>query len=329
MTRALERVLAEQELDLVQLEGVHLFGYLPTLRAARNRPILVCDWHNVESELMRRYGDWAESPWRRFYARETARRLAAVEREALLRLDAHVVVSNRDRDHLHAIAPEARAFVIENGVDVEHFGDGALDDAWRAAHPGRALPGDRRRVVFVGSMDDHANVDAARWFAEGAWPRLRARRPELTLTLVGRSPTAEVQALARVPGVEVTGTVDDVRPFYREAILSLVPLRVGGGSRLKILEAMAAGVPVVSTRLGAEGLEAQDGVDIRLADSEDALSAAAAQLAEDSAARAGLGQAGRALVRARYDWAALGEALRDAHAALVDARRRIFRVLAT
>ena len=126
----------------------------------------------------------------------------------------------------------------------------------------------------------------------------------------GRSPTAEVLALANQPGITVTGTVDDLRPFYREALAAVVPLRVGGGTRLKILEAMAAGVPVISTSLGAEGLAAEDGKEIVLADTPSAMAEAVASLDEASPEWHRLSENGTRLVLSRYDWTVIGKEAR-------------------
>jgi glycosyltransferase involved in cell wall biosynthesis len=158
-------------------------------------------------------------------------------------------------------------------------------------------------------MDYHANIDAAVFFAREVWPKLAERVPDAVFTIVGRKPSDAVRALAAGERIEVTGTVDDVRPFYREAWVAVAPLRVGGGTRLKILEAMAAGVPVVSTGLGAEGLHAEPNRDYLLADTAGALVEAIAGLAGDAAKRTALIRAGRDLVERQYDWAALGDAL--------------------
>jgi glycosyltransferase involved in cell wall biosynthesis len=146
---------------------------------------------------------------------------------------------------------------------------------------------------------------------------VRARRPELIFTIVGKDPSAQVRELAQLPGVEVTGTVTDVRPFYREAVAAVVPLNVGGGSRLKILEAMAAGVPVVSTTLGAEGLEVRHNKNILIADANKQLAEAIINLTENEAQRRELSDAGRALVASRYDWSSLGAALFRAYEELL------------
>jgi glycosyltransferase involved in cell wall biosynthesis len=333
MARELERVLAAGDFQIVQVESIHLAAYLPVVRAARSRPAVILDWHNVESEIMSRYAERAPNFLRRAYARRTARQLAALEARALTDFDAHLTVSERDRERLFQLAPGARVHVVENGVATEHFAEDSRESGvWsleskasgldsRLSTPDSRLPTPdsrlltpesglpSRRVVFVGSMDYHANVDAVTHFAREVWPRLRERLPGLVFSIVGRAPAPEVRALAAQPGVEVTGTVADVRPYYRDALAAVIPLRVGGGSRLKILEAMAAGVPVVSTRLGAEGIDARDGVDIILAESADEFCDAVARLAEGDGARRELVAAGRALVRARYDWSSVGASL--------------------
>jgi glycosyltransferase involved in cell wall biosynthesis len=158
-------------------------------------------------------------------------------------------------------------------------------------------------------MDYHANIEGAVSFAREVWPSLRARQPELVFTIVGRDPSRRVRELASIPGIEVTGTVADVRPFYRKAVAAIVPLNVGGGSRLKILEAMAAGVPVVSTTLGAEGLDVQHGRNILIADTNAQLVEAIVGVVENEDRRNELIAAGRALVADHYDWSKLGVSL--------------------
>lgn len=315
MRKTLARLLDENDFDAVQVEGIHLVAYLPIIRAARSRPVALCDWHNVESELMRRYGAQMAGAPRRFYARLTAHRLAQLERRIMRAFDAHLTVSDRDRAQLLQLAPAAPVFTIENGVNVEYFSDkfSGEEAAGSSAAP-------RHRVVFVGSMDYHANIDAAAHFAREVWPGIHRQRPDLVFTIVGRNPPAEIGALSERPGIEVTGRVQDVRPYFREALATVVPLRIGGGSRLKILEAMAVGVPVVSTRLGAEGLAANDGEHILLADTPEAFRRALLEVCGDEAARQKLVDAARTLVKTRYDWPAIGAVLLDVHRQLL-ARR--------
>jgi sugar transferase (PEP-CTERM/EpsH1 system associated) len=318
MKHVLSRLLKERRFDVIQVEGIHLAAYVPALLEAPDRPVMICDWHNIESELMLRYSSHAPDPARKLYARLTARKLSKLEQHMLNQFDAHLAVSHRDRSRLTEMNRSARIFVIENGVDVSRFSDEELE---RARAKWLGAPAARNRLLLVGSMDYHANIDGAIYFARSIWPEVRRAWPKLIFTIVGRNPTAEVTALGRmIPGVEVTGTVEDVRPYYREALAAVVPLRIGGGSRLKILEAMAAGVPVISTRLGAEGLEIKSGEHFLLADSQADMCRAIAALSQDAQLRRRLAVAGRQLVRARYDWSALGSALASIYADLIKER---------
>ena len=296
MSDALRQLLSGEHFDIVQLESIHLAGYLPVIRGAAHPPrTIVCDWHNIESEILRRYAETTGSLPRRLYARLAAGKLEGYERQFVRQCDLHIAVSERDAAALRASGAE-RVAVIENGVEAAYFA--AIGAAEK-----------RYRVLFVGAMDYHANIDGTLFFAREVWPQLARRLPDLVFTIAGRNPAPEVLALAGEPRIEVTGTVADVRPYYREAWIAVAPLRVGGGTRLKILEAMAAGVPVVSTTLGAEGLAVEPGRDCLVADTAAATAEAIVELAADSERYAAIAQAGRQLVLQRYDWPALGDEL--------------------
>ncbi|MBI3649759.1 MAG: glycosyltransferase [Acidobacteria bacterium] len=326
MAKQLEALLEENNFDVVHVESLLLAAYLPIIRAAKNQPLVVCDWHNIDSEVMQRYSQHAPSIARKLYARLTARKLLKLEQEFLEKFDGHFVVSERDRAKLLKISPNSQVFTADNGVDTAFYADEALNKAYASRFNQRspvqsanqenpvsfssadALLAPRKRVLFVGSMDYHANVDAVVRFAEDIWPTLTGRFPQLLFTVVGRKPAAAIRALEKLPNLEVTGTVDDVRPFYSEAFVAVVPLRIGGGSRLKILEAMAAGVPVISTRLGAEGLELKDRENFLLAETSADFCKALVELSEETL-RQNLIHTARSLVRERYDWAAIGKIL--------------------
>ncbi len=302
----LSALLAQEPFDAVQLESVHLLSYFDVIRQAPGRPVIFADWHNIESELMARYaaktGNWA----RRLVAKRTAQLLERAEQQLLSGADVHTVVSERERQLLLKHFPEAKIHVIPNGVDSAAFRDFQADGSRQMHGPGR------NTVLYVGSMDYHANVDAVTWFVREIWPSIENQFPGLTFTIAGRNPGPGVRALAS-PRVRVTGSVEDVRPYYAAALAVVVPLRVGSGTRLKILEAMAAGVPVVSTTLGAEGLAAINNLHLLLADTAGQISSALTQVLRDSELATDLSCAARSFVTEHYDWSLIGQRLYDIH----------------
>jgi polysaccharide biosynthesis protein PslH len=311
----LARVLHPGRFDSIQIEGMHLAAYLPTIRQAVGNPAIVVDWHNVESELLWRYADLAGNWLTRSVARRTATLVEAAENRLLDECRMHTVTSERERQILLVRRPNAHIRVIPNGVDAAHF------SAPGAAKISPSMPTDvsRRSILFVGSLDYHANIDAVRWFARTAWPEISRIHPHLHFEIVGRRPVPEVQALAS-ERIHVSGDVADVRPFYAGAMAVAVPIRCGSGTRLKILEAMAAGVPVISTPLGIEGIDAQEGSHFLSAESAREFVAAIDFLASSPETRRRLAVNARALAADHYDWSIAGEQLYRIHRDLVAAR---------
>jgi glycosyltransferase involved in cell wall biosynthesis len=300
MHAAVARAMSNRAFDIVHLDSIHMIRYAPAATGRKSSPRAIYNWHNIESEAMRRYSATIPSQARRWYAGQTATKLERLESGILHSAFGHVVCSERERGQLHAIAPAASIAVVENGVDTVFFA--GCGEASVASH----------RIVFVGAMDYFPNSEAAIFFANRIWPHVRRKLSWAELTIVGANPGPGVLALEELPGVKVTGMVPDVRPFYRDALAAVVPLRTGGGTRLKILEAMAAGIPVLSTPLGAEGLEIADGENVLLVDAGDAEGWAdrLVSLGDTPARRAQLIAAGLRLVQGRYDWEILGARLR-------------------
>ena len=309
MRDTLTRLLQETHFDIAVIEGVHLGEYVPLLRSAATPPAVVCEWHNIESEILLRYSRGAAGWMHRRYADHAAKRLARYERWLVNKLDMHVVVSERDRATLIEYGVRVPVVVIENGVPFDRFS--GLEHLSGAS---------RFRVIFTGAMDYHANVEAVTTFAEDVWPSIHAAAPQLVFTIVGRNPSAAVRALAGEAAIEVTGQVPDVRPYYGEAVAAVMPLRVGGGTRIKILEAMAAKVPVISTAIGAEGLAATPGTHYVLADSSRQMLEALQNVLQDPAKTARMTEAARDFVRQHHDWAMLGDRLAQHLLALHQAR---------
>ena len=312
MAEALETALARVSYDIVQIEGIEMFSYLPIIRASPRRPrYVVMDWHSIESEVMRRYSLTAKTLFHRLYLLRAASQSKKIECEVLDNCDLNLVMSGRERQDMLRRRPQSRLMIVENGVSVERFAGSAKS---RDDH---RFGGNRRRILFVGTMDFHPNIDAVRYFADEIWPALHRQLPSAVFTIVGRNPPEKVRALARRPAIEVTGTVPDVQPYYREALVAVVPLRMGAGTRLKILEAMESGVPVVSTALGAEGLAARPGIEIELAEAPLEFCSRIIELRDNYPRWRGLSIAGRKLVETRYDWNAIGAKLTEAYLTLL------------
>jgi glycosyltransferase involved in cell wall biosynthesis len=297
MTRRLERLVAVGDVDVVVCD--FLFPALNVPRALGVPTVLF--QHNVEAVIWERHASVAKNPLARLYLREQWRRMRAFERAECNRFDHVVAVSAQDKATFERDYGARSVSEVPTGVDTHYFRP--------AGRAGRAPA----ELVFTGSMDWLPNEDAILWFADAILPRLERAVPGVTLTVVGRSPTPRVLALAeRVPAIRVTGRVPDVRPHMERASAFVVPIRIGGGTRLKIYEAMAMELPVVSTTVGAEGLPLRDGSDVVLADDPDAFAAAVARLLTDPAAAARLGAQGAATVRAEYGWDRVAAKFADA-----------------
>jgi hypothetical protein len=219
-----------------------------------------------------------------------ATQLRRYERSKMPLFQAYLACSQQDAALIRRDAPSIPAMVIANGADLCHF---RPPDCPRAAQP---------TVLFVGSMHYYPNVDAVQFFFKEMYEDLCREVPELRVQIVGHNPPPPIQALARLPGVEVTGRVEDVRPFYGQATVFIVPLRLGGGTRLKVVEAMAMDLPVVSTTVGAEGLEIRPGENIVIADDAASFTASVLRLLRDAELRKRIATGGQELAR-RYDWA--------------------------
>jgi len=268
---------------LVAAANVPVGGVTPTLLFE----------HNVEYMIWKRLHAVETRAWRRALLAAEWRRMRRYEARACRQARLTVAVSEADRALLAASAPGADIRAIPTGVDAAYF------------HPNGTAE-KPARLVFTGSMDWYPNEDAIIHFMEAILPCLRRRIPGLTITVVGRNPSERLKALGAAKGVQITGTVDDVRPYVAEAAVYVVPLRIGGGTRLKIFEALAMGKAVVSTSVGAEGLPMTPGQHFLQADSPEDFAKAVLALLEDVPRRRAIGEAGRRLVEARYSWAQVG-----------------------
>jgi polysaccharide biosynthesis protein PslH len=287
----LERLLARERFDAVVCDFLPPVVNLPQRLPC---PSIVFT-HNVEAEIWRRHAEQASNPLSKQLLTQQWRRMLRFEAAALARFDLTLAVSEADRRTFERLYPGSLTtpvHVVQTGVETGFF------------KPSSVAPGPAH-MVFTGSMDWLPNEDGMTYFCREILPKIRQSEPEATLSIIGRAPTPVVKQLAEIPGVEVTGRVDDVRPHIAKGAVYVVPLRTGGGTRLKIFEAMSMAKAVVSTTIGAEGLPVTNGRDLVIADEPARFADAAVRLMRDADARRAIEVAARRLVVERYDWSAV------------------------
>ena len=297
----LRTVLRSRTPDLVHLDSPDLHRWLPEL----GRVPIACTHHDIESELLRRRAERLEGmPLRRYLLLQAAR-VERVERELCPRLALNVMMSEVDAKRLRALAPGATTVVVPNGTDTEYF------------HPNgtESVAG---RVAFVGPTYTHPNRDAVQFLLQEIWPKVRAADGSTSLRLIGRNTPEDQARYDAEPGVAALGYLPDIRPALSEARCFVVPIRVGGGTRLKILDAWAMGKAVVSTSIGCEGLDAVDGENILIRDTPDAIASAILEVVRDAPLRARLERNGRRMATDTYNWNVVGQRIRAAYGELLD-----------
>ncbi len=250
--------------------------------------------HNVEAEILERHARVARGAMRLVWQNE-ARKMRRFEGGVLRRFHTAIAVSERDAVALHRDYGVSRVEAVETGVDTDYYAFHS-----RPKQAGR----DGGTVVFTGSMDSRSNIDGIGFLLQDVWPHVLAARPKAKALIVGRNPPPALVAAAKGRGYDwhFTGFVDDVRPYVAEAHAYAIPLRVGSGTRIKVFEAMAMGRPVVSTQLGAEGLDVTPGTDMLMENDPVPFAAALVQVLEDEGEAARLAHAARELVQRRFSW---------------------------
>jgi glycosyltransferase involved in cell wall biosynthesis len=287
-TSAVAELAADSNIDILVFDFVHSAVTRPESMSA----VSVCFTHNVEAEIFARHAEKASSViWRKIWAALYVK-MKRFEGKVLRAFDTVIAVSERDVLAFKNEYGVADALAIPTGVDLDFF-------AYR--RPPAIDESNPPRVVFTGSMDWAANIDGVQFFLTEVWPRVLAAIPNAVFVVVGRNPPAGLLATARTcKQVEFTGFVDDVRPYVHAAHAFIIPLLVGGGTRIKAFEAMAMGCPVVSTSIGIEGLDAREDVDYLKKDDAASISAAIVELIESETLRDRLSSSARALVEQRF-----------------------------
>jgi sugar transferase (PEP-CTERM/EpsH1 system associated) len=303
LARWVDDTVAKHRIERVLVFSSSMAQYADRYRSARR----VVDFVDVDSDKWRQYADQKSWPMSWLYRYE-ARQLLAYERRVARDYDASLFVSAPEADLFRQLAPESTAKIghFSNGVDTDYFSPDQ-------PHADPYAPGERA-LVFTGAMDYWPNVDAVQWFAADVFPQLRERFGEVKFYIVGSRPAPAVQELAKLPGVVVTGTVPDVRPYIAHAAVSVAPLRIARGIQNKVLEAMAMATPVVVSPQALEGIDAVPGSELVLAEDAGAfVDAVTALLAGQDSAAAAIGAAARAKVQRSYSWssnlACIGESL--------------------
>jgi glycosyltransferase involved in cell wall biosynthesis len=296
LQRALDRILRGRRFDIVNLEFPYL-GHFDLRQAppGEKLPALVVDSHEIAYDLARQFAEAGGSLGRRLYAGANWRKLRREELGTYGDADGVYLCSTADERRLLNQLPRARTAVIPNAADVEYY------------QP-RPPPPDDRTVVYFGLLSTVPNVDAVMHFVKDIWPRILKANPEARCKIIGGRPPPSLVALAG-PRVELTGFVSDLRPHLAAAAAVVVPLRLGGGTRLKIVEAMAMGKAIVSTTLGAEGIDAVAGRDLLIEDQPAAFANAVNRLLGEPGLAARLGQSARRLAVERYSWSGAAKAL--------------------
>jgi glycosyltransferase involved in cell wall biosynthesis len=300
LQRALDQVLRTKRFDVVNLEFTFL-GHCDLRQAppGETLPPLIVDSHNIDYDLARQYARTGDSLGRRLYYEVNWRKLRREELGTYRSADGVYLCSAADERRLLDEIPKARTAVIPNAADVEHYQPRPTDP-----------PADGHTVVFFGLLSYAPNVDGVLHFVHDIWPRIAQAHPQARCKIIGGQPPSSLLALAG-PRIELAGFVPDLRPHLAAATVVVVPLRFGGGTRLKIVEAMAMGKAIVSTSLGAEGIDAVPGRDILIADNPSAFADAVTSLMIDPDLAGRIGRSARQLVVGRYAWSGAARVLEE------------------
>ena len=300
LVRLVQNLLTNEPFDVVHADTIGLIDHV----VGRHAVGTSLAHHDVESHKMYRRYENENHPIKKWFFYIEYRNLLRYEKNHCHEYGLNIVVSELDRERLLDMDPGARAVVIENGVDCEYFSYFP-----RGAHS--------EGLVFTGALDYYPNSNAMLYFSGEIWPVLKEEYPHLTLTIIGKSPSVKLRSsLASCNGVQILGYVKDIRPHMRTAKIFICPIREGGGTRIKILDAFAQGIPVVSTKIGAEGLDVVHGEHLLIADSPPDFVQAIKTLLEDDALTDRIGRNARAYVEKHYSFTHIGEKLSHAYLSL-------------
>lgn len=306
MARAVKAQIKQHDFDLVEIGCISLVRYA---RLTPRLPKLMIH-HNIESQLLFRRSKTASNLLIRLYLAFQAYKVRRLEKKAARDFDHHTTVSELDKKTLLDLCPGINVTVVDNGVDTDYFAPSLQ-------------PSDQNTLVFAGAMAWYPNSDAMIYFAREIWPLLKKDFPQIKINVIGASPPRELAELSRTdPAFNLLGFVDDVRPYVAQAAVYVVPITVGGGTRLKILDAMAMGKAIVSTSIGCEGIEVEDGREIIVADSPEEFAEKVGWLLRNPGQTKTLGVNARQKALEVYSWKKIAPELTDVYAKLARMKRR-------
>jgi glycosyltransferase involved in cell wall biosynthesis len=301
-----EAVLAKHPASLVHFDSIDLAMYLPPASDFRK----VLNHHNCESAMAERRALTEPNPVKKVYLWQQARKLLRLEQELCHLFDVNLTVSELDKQTLLARNPRAHCHVVENGTDTDYF------------HPSETPP-EPNTIVFAGGLSWYPNVSGIQYFARDIWPLLKRQCPGIRWYLAGRSPAEAVIRIAKSdPDITLIPDPEDIRPWIWKAAVFICPIIDGGGTRLKILDALAMGKAVVSTTIGAEGLDLKPGEHLLVADKPEDFGREVSRAVMDEKLRRALGASGRALVNGLYSWQVITRHLEAAYSSALDRGKR-------
>lgn len=302
--RAIKAILAKQAFDLILANFAFLADSVPP-EVARGTPV-VFDEHESEGLLWRQYSRRGSIPMRAFGLLNLLK-MVWFQKRLMTRIAAILCASTREAEHARGFVPAGVGlWTVPNGIDADYY------QPLLAAQKEES-----NNIILCGGLSVFRNRVAATWFAQTVFPAVRKEVPDAEFWIVGSDPNQEIRDLEKTPGIHVTGTVEDTRPYYARAALAVAPYRFGEGTKLKVLEAMASGVPIVSTPIGCQGIDLADGEQILIADSEKEFTANVVLLLRDAGKRRSLAAAARRRIDEKYTWKKIVDDLEPKLLALV------------
>jgi polysaccharide biosynthesis protein PslH len=300
--RRWKEILRQHPEALFHFDSIDLALFATAMNGCR----AVLNHHNCESAMVYRRARREPNRLKRAYLRVQADKLARLERSICGEFNVNLAVSAQDARLLRANAPTAHFHTVENGVDIRYFTPASLQEVPLS-------------LIFTGSLDWYPNVSGIRFFVREVWPRIKSRFPNARLKIAGKNPVQEIMQWPKTDsGISVVVNPEDVRPLIAQSAVYICPILEGGGTRLKILDAMAMGKPVLSTTLGCEGLRVTPGENILVADNPSDFAHAVIQLYENDQLRKAVGHAGLALAKREYDWSRIAQQLHRSYCCALD-----------